>query len=265
MKKIKNYWIIATLACIGCISILPSATWAAISEQSSLYHPGHASPAAVIQTQEGDVTGDKKLDTVVLKGQKMDPNSGFYDKLFIEVNNAADNKKSEVTLQGGYTPKMRLCDFNGDKIDDVYVSAATGGSGGYTDTYIYSFKKNKPVSLGVPTPLAITGSFEDNYVVKFIIPEQKKTVFVDVKDHKDIYDQAGIYLNNKVVKPTAAMVGAFSELRPIDADKDGICELVGIQRISGVYNADTIAYGLSLWKYDKKKWKLMNSIVVKAK
>lgn len=265
MKKIRIYWATTALACLGCISILPSAVWGTASGQTSLHDPDHASPSAVIQTQEGDVTGDKKLDTIVLKGRKMDANSGFYEKLFIEVKDAAANKTTEVTLQGGYTPKMRLCDFNGDKIDDVYVSASTGGSGGFTDMYIYSFKKNKPAPLGVPAPLAITGTFEDNYVVKFMIPEQKKTVFVDVKDHKDVYDQAGLYKNNKVIKPTSAMVGPYSELRSIDADKDGICELIGIQRISGIANADTIAYGLSLWKYDKKKWKLMNSIVVKAK
>ncbi|WP_409341287.1 hypothetical protein [Paenibacillus sp. MBLB4367] len=218
-----------------------------------------------IQRSVADVTGDGKPDSVLLLGHKLEADSPYFDHLYVAVDDPANQSYLLFQSEGGYAPQLAFCDVNGDKAADMLVSASTGGSGGTSDYYLFSAKDNKPVKMPLPSPLAITGSLQNGYKAKITVPETGKTYTIDLRDRKKIYDEAGVYKNGRLVKPVEVSVNAFSELKPVVIDKDGVCELSGVQRITGVANADTIAYAYSVWKWSGQEWRLAKAEVVKAK
>lgn len=250
---------------LGCLSVWgPGQARAANNEEMP---PPAQQPAGqqdqLIQAREIDVTGDGKPDNVSLIGTKRDNTSPYYDKLFIVVTGQAQ-AQVVIPLQGGYNPQMQFCDFIGDKLPQIYAAAETGGSGGLSTYYIYSLKNNVPTAIPLPAPLHVRATFKKNYVVQMKIVETGKSFKIDIKDRKDDYDKFGVYKNGKVVKPIIVNVDAYSLLKPIDKDRDGICELMGVHRITGIANADTIGYATSVWKWKKGKWTLKESAIVKT-
>ncbi len=229
---------------------------------SSQQQPGQLRQAQLIQTRDIDVTGDGVLDQVALSGTKLDMNSPYYDQLFIVVTSPGQTQVV-IPLQGGYNPSMQFCDFIGEKLPQIYVSAENGGSGGLSTFYLYSLKNNVPTAIPLPAPLRVNATFKNNYVVKMKIEESGKSFNIDIKDRKDDYEKFGVYKDGKVVKPIIVDVGAYSLLKPVDKAGTGKCDLRGVQRITGIANADTLGYATSLWQWKKGRWVLKESAVVK--
>lgn len=250
---------------LGCLSFGgQGAAQAANNEELS--PPPSAQPGQqgqLIQIREIDVTGDGVRDNVALIGSKLDMNSPYYDKLFIVVTSPGQTQVV-IPLQGGYNPNMQFCDFIGEKLPQIYVSAENGGSGGLSTFYMYSLKNNVPTAIPLPAPLHVNATFKNNYVVQMKIEETGKSFKIDIKDRKDDYEQFGVYKNGKVVKPIIVNVDTYSLLTPVDKNGDGNCELKGVQRITGIANADTLGYVTSLWKWKKGRWILKESAVVKT-
>ncbi|TCZ75328.1 hypothetical protein E0485_18250 [Paenibacillus albiflavus] len=221
-----------------------------------------------IQMLTADVTGDHGADQIVLYGIKNSPDSPYYEKLNVVVV-SSNEKKITVTQvpMGGYNPYMKLCDMNGDGIADILVGAETGGSSGDSDYYLFTVKNNKSVSLPLPQPLTGVGVYQDHYLVQITIKETGKVYTLDLSHRKALYDREGIYKNGKLLKPVNVSINAFSKLEPIHAVNETQCSLVGIQRMSGIYNADTIGYIVSLWKWNSylNNWSLMFASVEPSK
>ncbi|SEN48921.1 hypothetical protein [Lihuaxuella thermophila] len=222
------------------------------------YYVRQVNPVVLLARQSVDVTGDRVPDQVSLLGQRYSPETVYYRQLYIEVVDGATQRRSTIPLPGGYNPKMQFFDFNGDQVADIYVSAETGGSGGISDFHLYSVINNIPRKLPVPQPLTITGQFQDHYRVSLSIREPNRTYTLDLSEKKSIYDQAGYYRNGKLLTPSNILPNAYSVLRPVDPDRDGVYELYGVQRIAGFYNADTIADVTSLWKWERDRWRLVD-------
>ncbi|MDR7319025.1 hypothetical protein [Brevibacillus nitrificans] len=211
-----------------------------------------------------DVTGDGRPDLVTLLGKRFAADSPYYEKLKVMVQDPVARKVSFFyTTYGGYQPEMSFCDFTGNKTKQIWIQAPTGGSGGTSDFYLFSDKDNTPAVLPVPQSLTITGAFQDGYKVPITIKETNQTTVLDLSDRKDIYEENGVYKNGKLVQPTEVMPNTFSVLKPVEV-RDGTCELLGEQRVSGVANADTIAYVQSRWKWENNSWKLLSVQVKKA-
>ncbi|MDD9270666.1 hypothetical protein ACFPES_26775 [Paenibacillus sp. GCM10023248] len=223
--------------------------------------PEPAQQGQLIQTRDIDVTGDGKPDNVSLVGSKLDMGSPYYDKLFVVVTSPGQTRVV-IPLQGGYNPNMQFCDFIGDKLPQIYVSAENGGSGGLSSFYMYSLKNNVPTAIPLPVPLRVSATFKKNYVVLMKIQETGNSFKIDIKDRKDDYEQFGVYKDGKPVKPIIVTVDAYSLLKPVDKEGSGRCELRGVQRITGISNADTLGYVTSEWQWKKGGWVLKKSAVV---
>ncbi|MEW9699349.1 hypothetical protein [Paenibacillus sp. SI8] len=222
----------------------------------------NASQGQLLQTREIDVTGDGKPDNVALFGTKQDNASPYFTKLFIVVSGPSQTQVV-IPLEGGYNPQLGFCDVNGDRVPEIYVSAETGGSGGLSYYYLYTLKNNVPTAIPLPDPLHVQATFKNNYVVKLKIGETGKSYKIDIKDKKADYDRFGVYKNGRLIKPIIVDVNPYGLLQPIDTNGDGVCELKGIQRITGIANADTIGYVTSLWKWENGKWVLRESTIQK--
>ena len=237
-------------------------------------------PYVLLDEQWRDVTGGGRPDLVRLIGHRTDPERVYYEHVYVQVFPNAERtarppsipgqpstpsaqQPLSIRFAGGYEPKMQFCDFSGDSIADVYVSMATGGSGGIGDFYLATFAGNVARQLPVPPPLTISGRFLDDYKVLIEVKETGQKTVIDVSDKKAQYDSEGLYRNGKLLKPTTILPNAYSTLEPIDRNRNGVCELRGIQRIAGAYNADTIAYVISVWGYERvrRRWALLRSII----
>jgi hypothetical protein len=168
-----------------------------------------------------------------------------------------------IRFPGGYEPKMQFCDFTGERVADVFVTSATGGSGGIINFYLATFVGNVARQLPTPPPLTISGRFLDDYKVLIEVKETRQRTVISVADKKQQYESEGLYRNGKLVKPTTILPNDYSTMEPIDRNRNGICELRGIQRIAGAYNADTIAYVTSIWGFERarRRWALLRSII----
>ncbi|GAA0314956.1 hypothetical protein GCM10008967_01830 [Bacillus carboniphilus] len=211
----------------------------------------------VVQEYKEDVTGDGKQDTIVLEGVPYDKDSPYLKEIFLIVETDA-NKKFKVTLEGGYEPEAEFQDLNHDGVKDVFISVATGGSGGIYNYYLYSFKDNKQVDVGVPEPLTIQGEFQDDYKAIVSIPETQESYTVDLSGRKDEYDRLGLYVDGKLNEPTELMVDPYSFMKPENFGNVGY-GLKAIQAISGAYHADGIGRVESKWYYKDNKWTLVDA------
>ncbi|MCM3705113.1 MULTISPECIES: hypothetical protein [Cytobacillus] len=207
-----------------------------------------------------DVTGDQKADTVYLKGVYYEEGAAFLKEISLRVK-ASDGKTYKAELEGGYEPHIQFEDLNHDSINDMYISIPTGGSGGLSNFYLYTLKDFKLIDLSVPDPLVINSQFENGYKATISIQNTKQSYTFDLRDRSEEYERLGLYVNGKLSEPTELMVNPYSTLKiiPIEGKKG----LLGVQRISGAFNADTIAFVESFWLYEDGKWILKDTKVMK--
>lgn len=215
---------------------------------------------SILEIAEADVTGDGITDTIYLSGHKVQPTSQYIDDVSVTVKSGADKVLTTFPLNkvGGYQPHLFIGDFSGDKVPDVYVATASGGSGGWSYYNIVSFKDNKPkqiFNIQENPNQNITGRFIDGWKVELTNSSNTKALAIDISAHKSDYLRLGIYNEDGVVKrETQTMTAPFSKLDPIDIDNDGVFELKGVQRVSGAYRADGLADVETTLKYDGTVW-----------
>ncbi len=206
----------------------------------------------------GDVTGDGVLDYVYVTAMKA-VDSPYLHRITLFVQDGRTGAVSSVVLpeNSGYEPTLSLNDFTGNKVDEVFIHVATGGSGGIYNHYIYSFSQ--------PVPQLIFDSavyneqyqyqvmYQDNYKVSVLSEKNELLYIIDIslRDKgylNEIYDEFGV-----LKEPITGFVNPLSSLYPIDFDYDGIDELLGYQKIAGRYNADALGYVLNTleWQHDR--------------
>ncbi|GLB61309.1 hypothetical protein NCCP133_34390 [Cytobacillus sp. NCCP-133] len=213
-----------------------------------------------ISKDKMDVSGDKKDDTVYIKGVFYEEGAAFLKEIFLEVA-ASDGKTYKAELSGGYEPLLEFEDLNQDNIRDIYISIPTGGSGGLSNYYLYTLRDFQLTDLTVPGSLVINSQYENEYKATVSIQETGKSYFFDLRDRRKEYERLGLYINGKLSEPTELIVNPYSTLKVTSVE--GKKGLMGVQRISGAYNADTIAFVESFWLYEEGKWMLKNIKVMK--
>lgn len=212
-----------------------------------------------ISKDEMDITGDGIKEVIQLKGVSYQGEDSYLKKIFIEIT-STDKKLYKFPIMGGAKASLQVLDLNHDGVKDLFVSVSTGGSGGIINNYLYSFKDFIQTDLTVPDPLNIESRFLNGYQAQLKIEETNKTYLFDLKDRKKYYKKLGLYYKGKINEPTELTVNLYSTLKPIPI-KGKEMGLKGIQRVTGVANADTIAYIKSFWRYEEGKWKLVNAKV----
>lgn len=213
----------------------------------------------IVSEEKVDVTGDGKKDLILIKGTPFEEGGQFLKSITLEVI-AAKDKTFKINLEGGYDPSTLYRDMNHDGVKDIFISIPTGGSGGLSNFYLYSFKDFITTDLTVPQPLAISSQFEEGYKASITIEETGESYSFDLSDRKEDYDRIGLYKNGKLNEPTELMILPFGTLKPVIV-KENLYGFIGSQRISGAYNADGIANVESIWFYDKGKWNLISTRV----
>ncbi len=234
-----------------------------IGEKFTISELNMGDQAYIIDYKESDVTGDNTKDKVILVGN-MDVSSFFIDDLTIVVQDGKSKKYSKATYEGfcGYPSENPLFigDFTGDKTADVMVTAATGGSGGFTNHMIASFKDNKPQVIFDEEDnegIQIEGKFIDGFKAALTVKNINQSFTLDLNAKKDHYINSGIYdESGKLLTETEPFMGPFGFLEPAPMDINGVHTLRGSQRLVGYYNADTLSFINSVLKYEDGNWEI---------
>jgi hypothetical protein len=158
----------------------------------------------------------------------------------------------------GYDPIVFLGDFTGDKVNDILVSINSGGSGGFSYDYVYSFLDNEPKLLfdseAFSEKYKYQVNYRDYYKVEVVSQAMKQRYLIDISLKGADYLNE-IYNSNGTLKvPLQGEVIPMGNVYPIDWQRDKQYELNVIQRIIGRYNADTLALLNTILKWNGEQF-----------
>ncbi len=220
----------------------------------------------IIAEVYGDVNGDNIRDYVYLTGTRT-PNSGYIQNITLVIRDGRTGIKQRARLKSdsGYSPTVTLQDFTGDKIKDIMIGIASGGSGGIMFYYVFSDVNNRLTQLfdyeEYNQRYSYKVEFADYYKVNVTNVEKNVVFVIDItykgKEYLDeIYTPEGI-----LKQPIEGWVDPLGGLYPIDFDGNGVYELLGYQSIAGRYHADSLGYVQSVLKWNGRKFYLMEQYV----
>lgn len=105
-------------------------------------HP-YVRNSAVVAFARGDINGDNIPDYVYVTGMK-ESGVSIIKNLTLVIQDGATGVLTQVPLKEnmGYNPTLFLGDLTGEGVKDILITIPTGGSGGTTYNYVYSFENN---------------------------------------------------------------------------------------------------------------------------
>lgn len=217
-------------------------------------------PANTIIVQEisKDLNNDGHKDKLMLLGQKYSNDSLFMKQLYIFTGAP---KPRVVYLpksaDSGYDPYIKAVDFTGDKIPEVFVGMNAGGNAGINRYLVLTPNDNfkKPIFDSTKTVIpSFSGEFTDHYKAILIIKNSGKKFSIDLRERKKLYDDAGLYNRDFLLKDVILWGNEYSLVLPIDTDKDNVYDLHTIQVVKGINSKDKLATIKSVLGFKKSKW-----------
>lgn len=220
----------------------------------------------VLQILKEDLNKDKKSESIYLIGSRYDPTSIYYDQITYVIKDGKTGKTmtkvikdSENANLGGYEPRIAPTDLNADGQKDLFLSAPTGGSGGYVNYDLSTMKDGKLVSfLGAKNMkgIDITGKFLDHYMAEFTSKVLNKTWKIDLSHSKAVYQDLLYHEDGKTIGTSAPYAGSITNFEVVDFW--GKKMLKGYQDIKGTCEADTLATLAIYMVYEKNEWRLVH-------
>jgi hypothetical protein len=221
----------------------------------------------VVSFIRGDVTGDRIPDDIYLTGIRTH-DSPFIQNITLAVRDARAGTYKSVTLPGensGYNPTLYLYDFTGDGVYDILISITSGGSGGITYYYIYSFVNNIPRIIFnhniYNQEYQYEVTYRDGYKVEVISKNNNTRYILDISYKGTDYLSEIYYTNGKLKNPISGFVNPLSGLYPVDFDANRVYDLFAFQRIAGRYNADGLGFIQNILSWDGNRFVLERQYV----
>ncbi len=215
-----------------------------------------------ISKEELDLSGDGQNENIFLKGVPSQDEDSYLKKVYIEVD-ASNGKTYTFPLESGFKASLEFVDLNQDGLKDIFANVLTGERLGTVISYLYSLKDFARTEITVPEPLEMEANFSNGYKAEITLTETGKSYSFDLQNRKKYYKKLGFYNKGKLNEPTELSVNTYFSLKPVllENNKPG---LKGIQRVTGIANADTIALVESTWNYDHGQWKLASADIKQA-
>lgn len=218
----------------------------------------------VLQILKGDLNKDKKNESIYLVGNGFDKSAIYYDQITYVIKDGKTGKVMTKILKdsenhnlGGYEPYLTLTDLNADGQNDLFLSAPTGGSGGYIHYDLSTLKDGKLVSFLDDKDMAgidIQGKFLDDYKAEFTSKSLNKTWTIDLSYSKEIYQGLLYNQDGKTIGTSEPYPGAITHFEIVDLY--GKKMLKGYQEIKGSCEADTLATLTLYMVYEKNQWRI---------
>ncbi|PKM86035.1 MAG: spore coat protein [Firmicutes bacterium HGW-Firmicutes-12] len=215
----------------------------------------------VITTSQADVSGDGVLDIVSLTGEKHETSDIFIKDITLVVTDGKTGQIASTTFSNnaGYNPRLFIGDFTCDGVGEILISIDSGGSGGFGYYYIYSYRNN------LLRQLFSAEDFNEAYKYKVIFRDGckiavyseyfKKMYIIDVRSRKAFYQEQGVYDRNcRLLKPTEGFVPGLNNLYPLVSNRPNCYNLLVLQRVIGLFGADTVGYLETTLEWDETRF-----------
>lgn len=206
------------------------------------------------------MSGDGISDKVYLYGSKM-VNSSFVDNISIVIEDGYTGITSAITpeFDAGYDPGLFLGDFTADGVDDIKLSIASGGSGGYGYFYIYTNIHNTPKKIFNFNQYNAQYQYKVDYIDLYRVAVYNinhDKLFVLDLSYKG-YEYVSQYYDDygRLIMPMQGEVLALNSILPfIQKEEVNAFELLAYQRIIGPINSDTLGYIENVLSWDGEEF-----------
>lgn len=208
-----------------------------------------------VAERTADVNGDGVEDVVTLLGTPFSE-TVYWENLHMTVKDGATGETTDVALaeNAGYAPQLWIGALTGEEKNDIFVSTASGGSGGYSYYSVFTFKD------GAYAPIFDTESFnaenaytvvyQDNELVAVTNVATGVRYLVSLSGREADY-LSGLYNEDGTLKTaTEGEVYPLGNLYPVDIDADGVYELVAVQDVCGLYHVDVLGNVLTVLEWN---------------
>lgn len=266
MKKKILVMIGVLLVCFTCSMVATPSAWAGSVFDPKAY--GLEDGYVARQEMAGKLKGVG--DATVRLVTKRDGESPYENAVALEILPRA-GKAFCVRLPGvgGYRVRMDLKSFVSASVSEVFLAMDTGGSGGWGAFYVIEVADSKPRFLfdsNRHAQLVVEGRYLDDYRCEFLERKTKAKAVVNLGSRKALYDEMGIYdpTTGKLLKPMKPFGGLFSNIVPVDYDKDGLYGLQGSGYYDGVSRVDRLVTTVFTFHYSKGKWKPLGGRIFPA-
>ena len=220
----------------------------------------------ILDYKKGDVTGDKIADEILLVGSSKPRSHNENVKLIIKNGKNGKFTKIDMTdAESGYEPKLFLGDIDANTVNDIMVSAESGGSGGTSFYELYSFNNSQVQKLDykslIKEQMDYTVVFKDGFKVEVTNKSTKKLYTIDVSKKKKYYTDMQMY------DESGKVISEFSE-GWVDTDviipvknANNTYSLKVHQTINGSCNADDIGEAITYLNYANGKFNIVSAEV----
>mgnify|MGYP006273291927 CR=1 FL=1 len=219
----------------------------------------------IIEIRSDNVLTDTSKDKIILVGKNPQESNIYWDEMMIILKNENDDLllKKQLKDFAGYEPEIKIKDITGNNVKDIFLKAASGGSGGIYFHRVLTLKENDLKVIfdeDNNEGINVVGYFADGFKANLMFKNLNKRATLDISANQNeyidqnIYNKDGEMIQIDLVRPHSY---PFSNLEVIDYNQDGKYDLRGIQRIIGAYGADTISEVESVWSYEDEGWNIL--------
>jgi len=225
------------------------------NSSSFIIHAEQIPEPMIVNTLEGNLTGDNLRETIQLKGNLLKDHSNYYQDLWVEIK-SPHSKKWKIPLKGGYDPNIELLDLNQDHIDDLFYQSIIDKSNDLYSHHLYSLKKGVIKEIALPNPPYIKGHFENGFQVEIQFSiKNDNPVILNVKDSAKEYINLGLYdKEGKLLKPLSIVINPIFLYEPILISTSKGYGLKSFQNVNGAHNKDDLGTIETLWYYENDTW-----------
>ena len=213
----------------------------------------------------GDVDGDGVDEIIDLMGNPVVDKSSYMGDMYIIAKEAGAANPAKVKYfyrpknLGGYNAYITLSDVTGNGFPNLIIAAPAGGSSGMTDYRILDFSDTKPAEIFKASDnkgVNMVGEYLPGFKAKLTFPLLDQDIVLDLDNQKEIYRNLNVYRADGELKESGLRpsIQNLSRLSTIDVNGDGMDELVTIQKVLGVINAEPLGSVRTVWEYRAGVW-----------
>lgn len=205
-----------------------------------------------IHSFEEDITGDGLKDDLKLQGNYLSNDSDFFQHIILDINNSFQ-KEWNLSLKGGYEPKLSFYDLNHDEIIDFLYEVAIDTDKKQYFTQAYTLKNNKIESIDLPKNNPIKGIYRDDFRIELIFTPTNNKEYISIQNRnrllkENVYNNKGEVSNEQYID-----IDPIKKYIPILINKHKGYGLKSIQNMRHPSTKDLIGTIETLWYFDKHK------------
>ncbi len=156
---------------------------------------------------------------------------------------------------GGYEPRMRIADFDGDGIGEILVEAWTGEQGGRVALHVFSLAGKRPRLLlnpDHPPAFPAIGWFGRGRTAEVRFPSLRRRYRLDLKGRTRAYAEAGIYEGDALLRPVRLQLSGYGRGSAERTPSGTFLET--LQVLKGISPSDSLAEVRVLWRLERGVW-----------